>query len=1531
MGVLRSGKLRVLVVTCVVFLLLGVEGASPGAALAQGAEPNQPFMCWVSGPLDGDDGSLESWTVDTDQEFVVDLVGDVENRLPEQSAFEPRALIDEWRNTEDPPLAGYPPPNLIPFRTLREAVDYTFATNPMAADVVSGEANDGTVKDLRLELLRGVLGGTDITDDAWKLERGLPWLTSDQYFKRRRVATPSEDRIRVYRAQWLDREPVDVDLGEMRQSSLPDQSGTSGAYGQRSQGDGGSDQFSVILELDPFQREDFRWDGGDLGQDLIMRRFGPPRFRTVYKGYGENRTRLESYNERDGEERENPLLLVDHTGYRQPSLSRAFNVANPPLSSAGVSHIRWPVDLQDLNWYLYQLPGEYQRGDMHWMLWLDGDAVRKLVNGGYGLSALPLIQNPLIPDPPIVPPVCDLKGQVVLPKNINCVVDGADDLDKLRKGEVPGVYFPFDTDDGSEGLNRDMLVLQGVERPKEDEGQDVRSLSVFQFDVKEQEPMGRVTESGGQAEARYGIPTERDARDTYIEGWPRRAINPNRSYLMVITYYESYYHYYDLESRVTFENYLDGSRVRLPKRYVRRVVCRLMVSPSGLTPSGEEGGGGIGWLNSAAEKVFQAVGKGLEVLSGWLSSVLRAVISFPGWGVKQGGALACGGLSKVDELTARAAGADAGTRVSESGDVLVVNAAVSSRKEGFDDCERVSAPVVPTCETSTDVIFQGRCVQLPRVELRVKDAEFIDLDSDQPYIHWYPAWSRPPVGSGASLLTKRREQRLFFDSEGTDPSSWHPRNVGLTRVGLYWDFLGGTGSPALEEQVRGYVAYVWPDPKSTRLEEGKGLRFVLPSMIEEKGKAPILGGDDDDYYLFHDVDEFSVGGVDRPTPGRRKCSNSLVSVGLDHPGECDGLTAIGSQYVKEDYLGFVGTVGNLPLAPGFSHRFAVAAYVGEPGYSTFREGPMSEPLVINGDEAACLTGLRGDITPRVEELYGCGGAGYDTGYVDEPFRVGLLGLTGTNLCYDIFSSTPPEFTWDNPIVRQVWALAWIIAGGIFFSLLVWQGVKMTYDIWIEPQPAVGFRQLVPRFLLAIALAAGSLYISQLVLILASDVTCFVAQVTGMTMWGMIGSTFGALLDGFLAWHGGFLEEVGGMHLTELLKGVFFALALTIVLAIFMVGLLFLFIKVALAMLMRIALLAVLIAVSPLAFAFFASDATSHWTKKWVSMFLGSTFQQVFVLVVVYIGGHLAGHYMSVGQDTGMGEMVIGLLLAFLTLALADKVPSIVNPQGQGLFQSFSQLGQLAMAGTFMAASVGIGAVAAPIGQAFPMAGQGLRSVAGGVRGLGGSGGGEGGGGGGDSGGSGVDMGLGGPGGGGPGGGGPGGGPGRGLGGGGSQAVSSLRGASFSGPGSGPSGGAAALGGGGGGAAAGGAAPGGGGGGGAAALGGGGGGAAAGGAAAGGAAAAAGAGAGALGQAGRAAMWLPRQMLSGARSGYRTGARTNVRMSDMMSGNFLYKASSRGDDAAMELERQGHDTRQSYDRMAQVMERLNQNLGEGGPG
>ena len=73
------------------------------------------------------------------------------------------------------------------------------------------------------------------------------------------------------------------------------------------------------------------------------------------------------------------------------------------------------------------------------------------------------------------------------------------------------------------------------------------------------------------------------------------------------------------------------------------------------------------------------------------------------------------------------------------------------------------------------------------------------------------------------------------------------------------------------------------------------------------------------------------------------------------------------------------------------------------------------------------------------------------------------------------------------------------------------------------------------------------------------------------------------------------------------------------------------------MLLRLALLAMLCAVSPMPFAMYASESTAHWTKTWVGMFLGVTFQQVVTLALI--------------------------------LGLADKAPDLVNPAGRGLFSS----------------------------------------------------------------------------------------------------------------------------------------------------------------------------------------------------------------------------------------------------------------------
>ena len=559
--------------------------------------------------------------------------------------------------------------------------------------------------------------------------------------------------------------------------------------------------------------------------------------------------------------------------------------------------------------------------------------------------------------------------------------------------------------------------------------------------------------------------------------------------------------------------------------------------------------------------------------------------------------------------------------------------------------------------------------------------------------------------------------------------------------------------------------------------------------------------------------------------------------------------------VENEVKEFDSLMRNMPLSPGFRHGFQVAPYVGDPD-GDYVEGPPSEILYLDGGKAPCLERDPDGEFPAdlkaVRELYDCGGVAVsrDVGMVEDGFRVGLLGLTGTDLCYDIFSSTPAGLTWDNDAVRRVWGLVWILAGGVLFTLLVWQGLKMTYDMWLEPQPAIGLRQLVPRFFLAVILGAGSLFICQVVLTLASDLTCFVAQMTGMSMWGVVGTTLGVLVDGFTAWNEGLLRDVDKMHFGQLLLAGVKILAMAFVVLVIFVFLVLLFFKVVLGMLIRIALLAVLVALSPLAFAFFASDATAHWTKKWVTLFLGTTFQQVVVLIVIFLGGQLLGGYLGSGADDGLSMMMTGMLLALMSLFLADRVPAIVNPGGQGMFQGFGQAMGLAAAAGVTVATMGMGA-------AYGLGRAGVGMARGGVGAIGGMRGG-------DDDGGGATI---------PGGGGGGGG-GRG---GGSPSTPPVVGPQT--PGSFGTGAGGGVGG---------QAP-----------------------AAGGQTSAlrraGSAGWGAAQTGVRAAGYVPSQVIGGMRSGARMGTGFNTRMRDQMTGSSLFRGGSRSDDSMRAMQTLGAAT------------------------
>ena len=1134
---------------------------------------------------------------------------------------------------------------------------------------------------------------------------------------RRVVVSKSVDGITGVVTKTINTVPFD--LGEIPPSTLRLRDPSTGGYYRRHQENTGADQLFVTLVLRNEYRRDLNFDPdsgsvyGERGLPVMgidpwtYDRIGTARdpdlnewFRVVVHGIDPN--------------------LV-HDGYRQPQLSRAYPHAGS-LTRDNSDHIEWPVNLEDVNWYLYRLPSTGYR-DPLWLYWVSKEGRERVVSSAYGHDPVPFPRDgdlsSLSPAEVLVVPDCSLpgddfdasvygRGSPLNIESIKCSGLGADwEWNKVWKGERQGVNLPFDSPSTSDDdlLGPDLLVKQGVESAVDSwDPVGTRQLDRFEFLIYESERMGDSAASGKgyDAERRYGIPQDDAKERDHVDEWAFQEVDPNMPHLLVFTFYEAMID----DELVDFKVGDAGSEVQsfsLPKRRIQRVVCRMLVHPSGNWPT-------LGSIKRMIVSVFDTfknfLTEQLDVLKGWIEAILKSIYESPRDVIERAAEVTCAGMAKLDQLVLNEV--PGGSTLVDSEGRARTNAAAESRAEGFERCHRVSRPPVSTCDRSADAVFEGQCLELPELRMRVRNAEFIDPPG--PGLPYREYSLRTPGRLRSPNFGERGASSKKSTGEGFEPKflpAANPlasplpvltgRNVGLTRVFVDWDFRWDTVSPDIHDVIEGYTVYVHPDPKSAPAPVPEsGWAFNLPKLVEVKTPPDFVG--DPHSYEHRRIRGFSVGGLNRydsDSSLARPGSDSLVSLPVENVDT--EKNPVGSSRVRAEYESFNNYIHNMPLAPGFVHGFEVRPYVGSPGESDFRLGPKSERLLLRGDDVAC-DHLSGVDVEDIHRLYDCGPRSpAGMGYEDDEFRPGLLALTGTDICRDIFSSTPAKFTWDNPVVKQVWWLVWIIAGGVLFTLLVWQGLRMTYDIWLDPQPATGFRELVPRFLLSVALAASSLVICRMVLVLASDLTCFVAQYTGMSMWGVIGATFANLGIGIAAWFMGlFTLEDGVMGILNSFALLFFTGTM---ITIVFLCVLFIFFKVMLGMLIRLGLLAVLVALSPLAFAFYASDATAHWTKKWVSMFLGATFQQVVVLVVIYIGIGIMGDFLKSGAEYGMQAMVVGMILAFLTLALADAVPGIVNPGGKGLFGAYSQMIGMAAAGAMVVASGGASAIAGGIAAA----------------------------------------------------------------------------------------------------------------------------------------------------------------------------------------------------------------------------------------
>lgn len=311
-------------------------------------------------------------------------------------------------------------------------------------------------------------------------------------------------------------------------------------------------------------------------------------------------------------------------------------------------------------------------------------------------------------------------------------------------------------------------------------------------------------------------------------------------------------------------------------------------------------------------------------------------------------------------------------------------------------------------------------------------------------------------------------------------------------------------------------------------------------------------------------------------------------------------------------------------------------------------------------------------------------------------------IFGSSVCGGFWSGTPDGFSWDSNVVWTLWSISLVLGMVLLFVLLLWDSLSMIYSGWLtDGRGGVSVASMLPRFLVALVLMLLSLYIARITLGLAGDATCFFVHATGMTFWGFVwgfltttmmmvihifGAVFAAAGVAALVF-GGATAGTGAAVVGVVALKMFIAIG-GIMLGMLLFGMYYA-IKCFGGMLVRIVLLVILIGLGPIAFAMYASESTSHWTKRWVSLFLGTVFQQIAVLVVLFAGGSLARSFWGEAAWWNIWEVFLALLMMLMVLFLAARVPDIVNPGAKGMFSGFGQaLVMAAAAGTFLAGGIG---------------------------------------------------------------------------------------------------------------------------------------------------------------------------------------------------------------------------------------------------
>ena len=231
-----------------------------------------------------------------------------------------------------------------------------------------------------------------------------------------------------------------------------------------------------------------------------------------------------------------------------------------------------------------------------------------------------------------------------------------------------------------------------------------------------------------------------------------------------------------------------------------------------------------------------------------------------------------------------------------------------------------------------------------------------------------------------------------------------------------------------------------------------------------------------------------------------------------------------------------------------------------------------------------------------------------------------------NSSLNFITQTPPSGSYASPTVAGLWGVVRLIANAALVLVALWGG----FNVIVRDQlgsPYHGAMELFPRLALGALLVNTSLSWAQIA-IDANNALCHAVGQAGLPAWERADTSSRLLVDLVAA-------------------------------LIYLVTSLLLLLQA----LMRLALVDVLLVVSPLALLCWVLPQTQGWARLWSTVFFGAVFTQFVQVLALKLGGAVLTELTPMAADSALLAVFLGVAVLVFTL----KIPTLMrNRLGDGL-------------------------------------------------------------------------------------------------------------------------------------------------------------------------------------------------------------------------------------------------------------------------